>query len=172
MNHKHGGMSLIETQVVIAITALLMSGTGLCLHGLFRTHAVLQDGLQRQSSIDRLSRQFRADVHQATRAEVNAAKGTNSVRLIHPDRAEWTYEGTDEGVVRVTRLAGQISHRDIFRISGGSLVSWQVANRQAAFVRMQIPRNREDGGHEKTNWLAVEATVGIHAPEGAGDSHE
>ena len=68
------GWSLLEMLVVIPLTAILLSTSGVLLTALLRSQGILSADIRQQSARTRLATQLRTDAHEASSARSPSPK--------------------------------------------------------------------------------------------------
>ncbi len=166
MKRRRRGTSLVEVMVVITLSGILISATGICLHGLYRVEQDVREATVRRSAIDRLSLQFRIDAHTASEARV-LADGTDSkpkLEFSSLNGMTVTYYQQNHQIVRTLRRADAVLHRDAYRIGRKHVASWRVEAGDPPTASVELVRKppaRSEAGHEPSQ--RIMAVVGLHA---------
>jgi len=142
-------MTLVELLVAITVSSVIMCGSGVLLHGMYRADKETRLGVAADASLARFALQFRRDAHAS--AEVMAlsdAEGrTIGMAFQCPGQPAVEYRWLGTSIVRVTSESGQVIHRDAFRFRPGDRVTWQLPAAGSAIVAVQIsqapPRGTE-----------------------------
>jgi type II secretory pathway pseudopilin PulG len=112
------GWTLIE-MLIVCTTVGILTVTGVVTIGMLMSAENRgAESLVRQTTISRLSAQFRADLHATANASLqdgNAA-GQSSLVLEHPDGSMITYEIMEDALERRVAGRGDGGHRERFRL--------------------------------------------------------
>ena len=163
---RRAGVSIVEMLIVIAITAMLISMTGVCLHGFYRSHARLGGNLERGAAVDRLFLQLRTDAHAAKRAAIVDEASSKSLVLTAPDGTETHYAGSNGDVSRVVRQGDSIIHRDMFRLPGVEGVEWSLLEDPGSILVLTIQPCKGLSQDGVAIPMTAEAIVGLHGTGG------
>ena len=160
------GITLIETMVAIAVSGVLLSLVGVCLHGLHRAEQRTQQWTTRRAAVGRLSLQLRADAHAAVRAVRNESppSADASLTLTTASGREIEYRCRNQHIDREVREDGKIIHRDAYRLPG-ACVTWQVDNDGPRPLIVAVIAALPEPGVNGVAPLAeerLEAVVGLH----------
>jgi hypothetical protein len=149
---------------VIAITGILLSAVGICLHSMYRADRRTRDAIAERSAISRASLRFRADAHASTgvRLQDQAPGVPPALVFIQPDDRTIHYDFGKQRITRTVRLADNVEHRDAFRLPGGGRVEWHVKKSQTPIASALIVHPSEPGVAGGTVWQEqIEAAVGL-----------
>ncbi len=173
MKHRRRGTSLVEMLVVIGLAGVMISTTGVCLHGLYQAEQEVREAAVRRAAIAHLSSQFRADAHAAGRVHLRAADAgaKPGLQFSNSDGSTIEYYQQDDRVVRTVKQADEVLHTDAFRLGHKYAVTWEVDGGQPPTVSADLARQSRvgrqwDGGYRER----IEAVVGVHASLLTGDS--
>jgi prepilin-type N-terminal cleavage/methylation domain-containing protein len=160
---RQRGMTLVEMLVVLSLMAVLLGFTGVCMHGMFRAQARLDDNTQRRASLERLGLQLRTDAHAALRARLQDDQDTTVLVLTTADSREIEYRAEAADVDRTVRQADAVLHRDTFRMPGVAGIEWEVSDVQPQVVSLHVSV-AERGGKQATGAsLGIESVVGLRS---------
>lgn len=140
MKHRSRGMTLVELLVAITVCSVLMCGSGVLLHGMYRADRETRQGIAAEAAIARFSLQFRRDAHAASHVSAlpdasGKAPGI-AFRGPGPQTIEYRCQGTD--VVRSVRNSDKAIHRDSFRFGSGVGVTWRLPPSGSPLVAVEI----------------------------------
>ena len=111
------GYSLIEMVVVIGAVTVVLSLCGMILHGLLKLDKSGRAQLDDAATIGRISRQFRADVRDASSAEILKAGDKPSGLKIVRDGATISYAVDGRRLIRVASTKdGKPRNRESYRV--------------------------------------------------------
>ena len=101
------GISLVELLAVIAITGILISSLGICLHGLYRADRRARDAISGRSAISRVSLLFREDAHASTGARLQdqTASAPPALVFLQPEGRTIQYHFDEHRITRTVRQA-------------------------------------------------------------------
>jgi hypothetical protein len=110
------GVSLTELLVLMSSCTMILSMCGVLLHRVMRIEIDSRAFVAAERTSQRLSRQFRQDVHQATAAELDHSKLANNVflKLQLPDNEIVEYSLVKGNVLRTLSRGGKASAREEF----------------------------------------------------------
>ena len=172
MIHRRRGASLVELMIVISISGVMISATGICLHGLYQVEQDVRESTVQRSAIDRLAAQFRADAHIADEVHVRTADADGESKLeFRSDGKTIEYYQQDLEIDRTVWRADAVLHTDAFRIGRKTTVKWQVDNGKPSTASVELARKPPAGS--KTQYehrQRIEAVVGLHTSLLAGAS--
>jgi len=160
---RRAGVSIIEMMVVISLAAVLISLSGVCLHGMYRAHARLDGNLQRRAALDRLALQLRCDAHAAEQATLVDEEAAATIVMIQTtDKTEIRYRSDGSDVVRTVTRGETVVHRDLFRLPGVERMEWTLLDQARPTVNVTV-RPTEGLSRDGTAVpLTLRATVGLH----------
>jgi hypothetical protein len=151
--------------VVIAIGGIMISATGVCLHGLYRVDQQVRKTAVQRWAFQRLSLQFRTDAHAAQRAsrpdDASAAVPMLRFDGPGPQRVEYRYEQGE--IVRTVHEAERVVHTEAYAIGRRSVVTWRVDSSEPQTVILELARRSlvgRDGAIESRR--LIRAAVGLH----------
>jgi len=149
---------------VITITSILISSVGICLHGMYRADRRTRNAIAGRSAISRASFLFREDAHASTGARLRdqAPDVPPALVFIQPEGRTIQYHFGKHRITRTVRLAGNIAHRDAFRLPGGARVEWHVTENPTSIASAVIVHPPEPGVAGGAVWQEqIEAAVGL-----------
>jgi prepilin-type N-terminal cleavage/methylation domain-containing protein len=145
------GFTLVELLVVIGGVAVTLGMCVALLHSLLRLDRAARLHLAETTAVGRLGRQFRQDVHAASRAKEDASR--LELALSAPDERIVEYEVRPGALLRVERKGDQVVRRESYRVHHGGT------------PRFATERDQED------LWVSLVLAVDEKMPEpGAGPS--
>lgn len=166
------GFTLIEMMVVISTTAALMSFATVLLALLFRADHAGHDAMAQQLAIAHLSRQFRADAHVATSAQV-AQDNPGALELSLDDGRTVGWTSSEGTVSRFDRRGDAVVSRESYVLSEGVTV-FSIAD-EGNIVRLRhsgvppaVLENSAQSMAPPSDVLTIEAAIGISIPGGSG----
>jgi hypothetical protein len=153
---RRRGASLIETVVVIASVALILSVSGVFLHLVMRVDRAGRASAAEATAVARLARQFRQDVREADSARVVDGR----LELPMPDGSAVSFAATDGGVSRTEGAGGKVVRRELYGLPSLEPADLAVEGASARLTLARRPDPRAGGAPRPT--LRIEATVGKH----------
>jgi type II secretory pathway pseudopilin PulG len=142
MRQRSRGTTLVELLVVITVCSVIMSASGVLLHGMYRADKETRQAIATDASVARFSLQFRRDAHAAD--EVSVVTETDGktagimFRAAGQPSIEYRWQGTD--VVRTVKESDKTVHRDSFGFAPGTSIAWQLPPARSPLVAVQISR--------------------------------
>ena len=166
-NRRHDklGFTLIELLIAIGLTFTMLSTAVFTIHLLLRAERTAGRTIEYTRSVSRLSRQFRSDVHAASRARFVpvGANEPNGVELVLPNRLV-LYAVSDNGLERIETEDGQICRRDQFGLEPLSEIKFALIGkpvRVRLVVRIPPSTRHRKNDHSGINRnVVIEPTVG------------
>lgn len=158
------GISLIELLAVVAITGILISSIGICLHGLYRADRRTRDAISGRSAISRAGILFREDAHASTsvRLRDQSAGVPLALVFIQPEGRSIEYHFGDQRITRTVRQADNVAHRDAFRLPDGGRVEWLIDESPTAIASAVIVHPPEPGVADSDVWPEqIDAAIGL-----------
>jgi len=164
MRQRSRGTTLVELLVVISVCSVIMSASGVLLHGMYRADKDTRQAIAIDASVARFSLQFRRDSHVADEVSVvNEAGGKTAgivFRAAGQPSTEYRWQGTD--VARTVKESDKIVHRDSFRFGPGTSVTWQLPPSGSRLVAVQISRVPRRGVKmDSILQQRIEAVIGL-----------
>jgi type II secretory pathway pseudopilin PulG len=126
------GWTLIEMSVYIGIAAVLLPVVFVALAQAMRASDHVREQSQSASSLERLARQFRDDVHEAAAATV--AQGGKELLLTMAGERRIRYKSTAAAVERTVKAGDVTQQRDTFPLSGLAPGDFEVRSDPAEAV--------------------------------------
>lgn len=179
MRRPARGVSLVELLAVVTISGALISGTTVCLHGMFRVADRVQDDLQRQANLDRLALRLRADAHAAQQASIEpqadeprvpqpesagpaaADAAPATLVLAGPGARKIVYRYQPGEVLRTVMQGENVQHRDAFLVPGVGQPEWEIQSLPRPIVAMRVLPLKRLSPSSMPAPLTVEAVVGL-----------
>jgi prepilin-type N-terminal cleavage/methylation domain-containing protein len=160
MKYPRRGHSLIEVMVVIALLGVLLSATGVCLHGLYRVDQQARQAVGHAAAVDRLLLQFRADAHTAVEVNVLQARGERPPGIVFTERDGRKVEYGQQGryLVRTVTHGDAVVHRDGYRLQPGTVTKWRVEGQTPVIASIDVIPDGQPGGARPGH---CEAVVGL-----------
>lgn len=139
---RRRGYTLIEAISAIAMVGTVMGSLSLGLHRMFLAQRRISDNFVLVSDMDRLARQLRTDAHAADMASVDGradeedADEGNDVCLALTLNAggQVEYRIQENRIVRLLQQAGDVVHRETYRLSPAARAAWEVSGEQPAKI--------------------------------------
>jgi prepilin-type N-terminal cleavage/methylation domain-containing protein len=129
------GFTLIEIIVAIAVATVVLAAAVALLHALLRADAAHRDAMQRSAAVDRLTQQFRDDVH----AAVRVAGASPDWQFDLPGGRSVAYQMTADGIVRIEKAGQAVAGRESFSLPAGAVARIETAMRGGAtLVRLTV----------------------------------
>ncbi len=120
------GMSLMELIVVLAVSAIVFGSAVSSLAFAMRSYTASRDSLQTDLTLQRLSEQFRKDVHIARSIAADSPADV-ALRLTTADQELVDYKLVEQAVVRLQLAAdGSTAGRERFAIPPDSSLSFRL----------------------------------------------
>ena len=142
MRQRSRGTTLVELLVVISVCSVIMSASGVLLHGMYRADKETRQAIAADASVARFSLQFRRDAHASDEVSlVTEASGkTTGILFRAAGRPSTEYRWQGSEVVRTVKESDKTVHRDSFRFGPGTSVTWQLPPSGSQLVAVQISR--------------------------------
>ena len=180
--HSRHAWSLIEMMVVISGCTVILTTSAALIHRTMRARADSQSFLDVERNANRLSAQFRADVHQATAAAVGDGSSDGVLlRLEFPEQQRVEYRAVVGSVVRTLSFDGRPKSRDHFAFDSASQIEVReletprrlVLTIASAVRDAQSPPPRRAAGYAATPVaLRVEASMNRNGGRSATSTGE
>ena len=156
------GWSLLEMMVVIPLTAILLSVSGVLLTALLRSQGMLSADIRQQSARARLATQLRTDAHEANSAKSPSPQVCDflleSGETVH-------YEIKDSSLHRELRKNDTILERERYPLAGLSAIFAVDDSSQRPLVRLTLESVPEGVQYSRpARPSTLEAAVGICNP--------
>jgi hypothetical protein len=157
----------------MTIATVVVSLAGVCLHGMYRAEQRTRQGMTRRAALTALAARFRADAHDAARAELAPPAATGEgggIVLTLASGPTIAYRTDGPCVERTAQQDGQTVHHDAFRLPGVR-VAWQLQTdgsrplASAVITHLPEPGVRVDVAVREER---LEAAVGLRRPPIAG----
>ena len=164
MRAMRRGTSLIEMLVVITTISFVLSGTGICLHGMYRADRRTRESLVRHETLQRLALQFRTDAHQAAAVRVKADgnQPAQGMTLAQPNGRSVEYRWADGSIERHLRDGEKRLHDEAFRLPPANAVQWQVSEGKTPLASLLISaRPERDGAEAGAAVWRIDAALGV-----------
>jgi hypothetical protein len=158
---------MIEVIIAVAIAATMLGIVISMIHTLLGAERRVANAIAHQDTLDRLSVEFRRDVHRAEQAQVKQEQ----LELIDSDGQRVIYTGVTGGVRRRQIESGRDTGRKMYRLRPGTQTRFAVLD-EASRVRCEVSRGVNtpasqaamavDGGHRQegqTQQTAVRVIV-------------
>ena len=156
------GWSLLEMLVVISLTAILLSVSGVLLTALLRSQGMLSADIRQQSARARLATQLRTDAHEASSAKSPSPQVCDflleSGETVH-------YEIKESSLHRELRQKETILEREKFPLNGLFAAFAVDESQQRPLVRLTLETVAEGLKYSRpARPSTLEAAVGIRNP--------
>lgn len=129
-SQRHGH-TLIEMVVVIAITSAILGALTAVLVSSLRTSQAATNQWSHSRAVIELSRQLRADAHQASVARVE-----DHALVLELTAGQIRYAQVGAHLER--RQQGEVSAREVYRLDEGNDVAWTLAGDAPMFITCQL----------------------------------
>ena len=161
MMRNRRGNSLIEMMVVVALLGVMISATGVCLHGVYRVDQQTRQAVAHASAVDRLLLQFRADAHAAVRASVQQGEGESPPAIVFAelDGRKTEYRQQRNHIIRTVTRSGKLVHGEGYLLRRGSVAAWRVEGQSPAVASLDITPAATPGSSARQEHC--EAIVGL-----------
>ncbi len=161
------GMSLIE--LILIMTALTMV-LGLCtglIHAVLRLDRTGRSYVVEATTIGRLSRQFRGDVHAARRARPVGGEGKGALapglELALPGERTIRYQARDRSLVRTQQHGDALERRETYTLPFCPAPRFAVETAEGqSWASLRLPRSTQPDPGPKSLYheLVIDALVG------------
>jgi type II secretory pathway component PulJ len=159
------GFTIVEVLLVVGAVSLVL---GLCaglLHVLLRLDRTGRAHLVETTTVGRLARQFRQDVHAATRAKpVAGADGPlSNLELAFPEDRIVAYEAREHALVRTQNHGAEVERRETYTLPFRREPRFLVRDDEGkVWVSLRLPRGAESDTGPKSlrHDLQIEALAG------------
>ena len=156
------GWSLLEMLVVIPLTAILLSTSGVLLTALLRSQGILSADIRQQSARARLATQLRTDAHEASSAR---SPSPQVCAFLLGNGATVHYEIKDSSLHRELRQKDTILEREGFPLAGLTGAFAVDDSSQRPLVRLTLECAPEGVQYSRpARPSTLEAAVGICNP--------
>jgi type II secretory pathway pseudopilin PulG len=170
MRQRSRGTTLVELLVVITVCSVIMSASGVLLHGMYRADKETRLAIATDASVARFALQFRRDAHAADetgRLETGGKTAGILFRAAGQPSIEYRWQGTN--VVRTVKESDKVVHRDSFGFGPGTSIAWQLPPAGSPLVAVQISRVPRRGVKmDSLLQQRIEAVIGL-AQEGRAE---
>ncbi len=144
-NSKHRAFSLVELLIVMAIGAGIMGLLGMLFARIVQAHSTATEHSQDLLILDRLSEQFRRDVHGVMEASLDRTpQPSQGLRLLQPGGSAVQYELTHSGVQRSEASGDKIERREEFLLSSIKVLGFENHRAQDGELSMLLSLGRDD----------------------------
>jgi prepilin-type N-terminal cleavage/methylation domain-containing protein len=128
--------SLVELMVTMSIgSSLMLLAVGL-VHQSFTLSSTAKSRIDHQRATDRLSHDFRQDVHRASEAIIDQPE---QVELVRSDGVRIRYVADGSRVQREETLNGEVQRREAYRLSESLLATFQTVNQPRRLILQLSP---------------------------------
>jgi type II secretory pathway component PulJ len=164
------GYSLVEMSVVISMTAVVISTSAVALATMFRIDRQMRQELLASDNLMRLSKQLRADAHQAQTAAIETEEGdeqnaaADRLLLTVGDDRSISYQTVAGRVERLVRRGETVEHRESYRLAENASLVWVVAAEEPlSRVRLEVhyDSNYQPQPYRPVSLISVDAAVGL-----------
>jgi hypothetical protein len=173
------GMTIIELILVMSTLILVL---GLCtglIHAVLRLDRTGRSYVVETTTIGRLSRQFRGDVHAATRVRPSGGVGdlAPGLELVLPGDRTVRYQSRDRSLVRTQQHGEVLERREIYTLPFCPAPQFAVETPPGqTWASLRLPRSTQPGtnpGPDRLyHELTIEAAVGRDQRFAAPDEKE
>ncbi|MEK6235395.1 MAG: prepilin-type N-terminal cleavage/methylation domain-containing protein [Planctomycetales bacterium] len=165
MKRSRAAFTLIEMLVVTSVLAVLMViGCGL-LHAMAKLDGAWRDGMTESLVLDRLTEQFRRDVHLSVSATTSDDDDKPPQLLLTArDGKTVAYESESNGILRVERRGDAITARETYRLPSCQSARFTVssdADQPSAALVMRRRLLGEDSLGDEASAVEFRVQVGI-----------
>lgn len=160
------GVSLTELLLLMSSYTMILSMCAVLLHRVMRVEIDSRSHVGVERTSERLSRQFRHDVHHATAAKADATKLKNDafLQLQIPNNQTIEYRRVNGNVLRTVSLGGKIVAREEFAFEPSSKLTIHEDKSPTRIV-LTITSPAVESTTEKLEQLQAyrAVSVGLHA---------
>ncbi|WP_169974842.1 hypothetical protein [Tautonia rosea] len=121
---RSGVASLIEVLAAMTVISVLFGTTASLTALMFRLERLGRDDLAATMTEGTLASDFRADVHAATRVEVEE-DDPDQIVLIGPGDRKTTYRRQERSLIRKALWPDEPERRERYRLRPGTVVRWE-----------------------------------------------
>jgi type II secretory pathway pseudopilin PulG len=155
---------LVELLVVISVCSVIMSASGVLLHGMYRADKETRQAIATDATVARFALQFRRDAHASDEASLVTDTGGKTAgvmfRAAGRPSTEYRWQGTE--IIRTVKESDKNVHRDSFRFLLGTSVAWQLPPSGSQVVAVQISRLPRRGVKmDSLPQRRIEAIIGL-----------
>jgi type II secretory pathway component PulJ len=130
-----GGFTLVEMLVAIAFSATIMSMLGVLVSRVYSRNASSAEHVHDITTLGRLARQFRQDVHASVEATASADDANKrSLTLTAADGTRVEYALADGRLERTRSAANQSQQFDQYPLDSIRVVRWSTSEREVTLV--------------------------------------
>jgi type II secretory pathway pseudopilin PulG len=152
------GYTLIEMVIVIGAAMLIMGLVGSLLGALFKVERGSRAAVNDATTVSRLARQFREDVHASESLKTTTPKPSGiGLELIGIDGATTAYLVDGGRLIREASREGKVRAREAYAIERLGPLTFGVEGKRAWLI---LARHVEEGAGVSRPEVRVEATVG------------
>jgi type II secretory pathway pseudopilin PulG len=164
MRQRSRGTTLVELLVVISVCSVIMSASGVLLHGMYRADKETRQAIATDATVARFSLQFRRDAHASDEVSLVTDTGGKTAgvmfRATGQPSTEYRWQGTE--IIRTVKESDKPVHRDSFRFGVGTSVTWQLPPSGSQLVAVQISRLPRRGVKmDSLPQRRIEAVIGL-----------
>jgi hypothetical protein len=141
-NRSRSGTSLVETVVMIGVSMIMLGLAVTMIHLLLRAERFTTQAVWHNTTLARVSRLLRDDVHAALTADVQPPADDRPAALtlqLTDDRIV-SYQIEEHQLTRTETAGDATTRRDAFYLPPGSTLSFQRVDGPPAIVRLSIRR--------------------------------
>jgi len=156
------GYTLIELMLVITLASMVLGSVGVLMQSVWRANRGMQGHRDMVRSIQRLSTQFRDDVHIAASVEAAGEKLT----IAMPNDRVATYHFENQAVERTVESAGQMARHESFPLPPHATVAFAAdpqGERGLASLQLTYPLGAIQPELADRRTLTIEAAHGLTA---------
>jgi hypothetical protein len=158
MSRARPGKTLLEAVVIITLLSIVVGLSTTALATLFRLRGQFSRDAELAATLSRLSLRLRADAHESLSATVQEGC---TFELADGRTIEYTYD--TPRIVRLVRQAGNIVHRDSFRLPKNAVVAFErEAVGDHALIRLTVgPPDAKTFTRDLPRGAKIEVATGI-----------
>jgi prepilin-type N-terminal cleavage/methylation domain-containing protein len=152
------GFTLIEILVATTVATIVLATAVALLHTLLRADAANRDAMQRSAAVNRLSGQFRDDVH----AAVRIAASSPDWQFDLPGGRSVVYQVTADSIVRTEKAGQAVAGRESFSLPPKAAAWIETATRDGVILvsLLVVPAADDSAQPPSAAPLRIDAILG------------
>jgi hypothetical protein len=156
---RRRGASLIEVVLIVGSVSIILGLCGAFLHLLLKLDRTGRGSIADTTSVARLARQFRHDVHAAATAKVVPSGGdaTGGLELSAPGRPLVAYRAEGDRLVRTESEGAVVRRREAYPLTQLGAAHFHA---DGPWAELTLPRRGDAAGPSPRPGFRVEASLG------------